>query len=160
MSLHRDYILRMVEMVRLALARILRRKEEGDFAGARQELEAAYDQLLGPLEEVAPLVDSVTAAQLMGDPRRVLAWARLLAEDADLRRRLGEEMRADIIEHRALELALEACRDEPALREEAADLVAALRAGVADESLGARYRETLGLPPIGLASHQRDTEPA
>src|SRR5262245_60557305 len=80
----RDYIQRLLQSIAAALARALGRRQAGDLAGARRELDCATTELLGPVARLAPFVDSRTAADLIGDAHRIAAWARLLAEDAEL----------------------------------------------------------------------------
>jgi hypothetical protein len=139
----RDYILRLLEAVAAAIARIMRRKESGDLPGARREVYIACTELLGPLAPVVMHADARTAADLLSDPRRVAAWARLLAEDAGLLRLLGQEDAAAATERRALTLLLEArLRGEP-LDEEAARALSTLRERVPAAGIDARYRDSL-----------------
>jgi hypothetical protein len=44
----RDFILRMIEAVAATLARVLRRRQEKDFVGARQDIGQAIGAVLGP----------------------------------------------------------------------------------------------------------------
>jgi len=104
----KDYILRLIESIAAAVARVLKRKEAGDLVGARRELDIAIGELLGPSARLAPMMDSRTAAQLVADSRRITAWATLLREDADLLRLMWRDAEASGTERRALELLLEA----------------------------------------------------
>jgi len=123
----RDYILRLIEAVAAAIARILRRKESGDFIGARREVYIACTELLGPLAPVVMHADTHTAADLVGDPRRIAAWARLLAEDAELLRLLGQADGATAMDRRVLALLLEAQSRGGPLDADSEQLLAALR---------------------------------
>jgi hypothetical protein len=139
----RDYIVRLIEAVAAAIARIIRRRESGDLTGARREVYIACTELLGPLAPVVMHADARTAADLLGDPRRVAAWARLLAEDAELLRLLGQEDAAGATERRALTLLLEARLRGDTLDTEAARALATLRERVPPASLDARHRDLL-----------------
>lgn len=142
----RDYILRMIEAIAAAIARILRRRQSGDLAGARREVDMASTELLGPIASVASRVDTQTAANLLGDGRRVAAWARLLAEDSDILREMGRVAEADANDKRVLELLLEAWLHDRELDAESSatlDLVRArLTPGVLAE-IDPRYSDAL-----------------
>lgn len=139
----RDYILRLIEAVAAAIARVMRRKESGDFTGARREVYMACTELLGPLASVVMHADARTAADLLSDPRRIAAWARLLVEDAELLRLLGQMDAAGATDRRALTLLLEARLRGEALDAEAARTLATLRERVPAASLEPRYRDLL-----------------
>jgi hypothetical protein len=85
MSLHqRDYILRLIERITAVLARILKRRNEGDLEGARADLAAATAELLGTSGPLLPLVDARTAVDLLSDGERVILYARLLVAESTL----------------------------------------------------------------------------
>jgi len=140
----KDYILRLIESVTAALARVLKRKEAGDLVGARRELDIAIGELLGPSARLAPMMDSRTAAQLVGDSRRVAAWATLLREDADLLRLMWRDADAAATERRALELLLEVWLRDHALPADALAAFEDLRSRVDPQLLDANYREAFG----------------
>jgi len=107
-SSQEDYLLRMLRQMSAVLARMLGLKNGGQVHEAMQALDDAEGELLGPLAEVVPRVDSATAAHIMGHPLRIAAWARLLHERADLLRLAGDEPGAALAASRAGELAAEA----------------------------------------------------
>lgn len=121
----RDYILRLLEAVAAAIARALRRRKDGDLAGARDEVRDAVTALLGPLAPVSAYTDARTMGNLIGEPRRIAAWAQLLAEDATTLREMGDVTGATQLEQRAVELLVEARRRGP-LEKDAATLLDAL----------------------------------
>ena len=139
----KDYILRLIESVAAAVARILRRKEAGDLVGARRELDMAIGELLGPSARLAPMMDSRTASQLVGDAQRVAAWAMLLREDADLLRLMSRDADAVAAERRALELLLELGMRDSGLAPDALAILDDLRSRADPQALDARYREAL-----------------
>jgi hypothetical protein len=139
----RDYILRLIEAVAAALARVMRRKESGDLSGARREIYMACTELLGPLAPVVPHADVRTASDLLGDPRRVAAWARLLAEDAELLRLMGQEEAAGTMDRRACSLLLEAYAAGGELDADAAATLLRVRERVPLTDLEPRHREAL-----------------
>jgi hypothetical protein len=107
-SSREDYLLRMIQQMGAVLARMLGLKNGGQVHEAMQALDDAEGELLGPLAEVVPRVDSATAAHIVGQPLRIAAWARLLHERADLLRLAGDAAGAALTVARAGELAAEA----------------------------------------------------
>lgn len=106
MGVHqRDYILRLIERIAAVLARAMRRKNEGDAAGARGDLAQATTDLLGPAGQMVPYVDVRTAVDLLSDAERVWLYARILDADADLQDSLGVDSQRT--RRRALELMRE-----------------------------------------------------
>lgn len=125
----RDYILRMIALVAAAIARAVRRREEGDAAGARTELRGATRELLGPAADLVGQVDPRTAANIIGDPQRMALFARLLHADAEFLRILQRPAEGDQADRRALALLLEARQRDPELDDEALALLETLRSG-------------------------------
>ena len=103
-----DWLIRELQMLGAVIARMLGLKGGGQLHEARQALDDAEGELLGPLADVVPRLDSATAAHIVAEPRRIAAWARLLHERADLLRLAGDEASAAALEGRAGELAAEA----------------------------------------------------
>ncbi len=127
MSLYqRDYILRLIERMAAVIARAMRRKTEGDPAGARADLAAATADLFGPAGQMIPFVDVRTAVDLLSDPDRVTLYARLLDADAVLLEAMGQP--GDTPRRRALELMRELERREAILPDQVRDFIAELAA--------------------------------
>lgn len=124
----RDYILRMIERIAAAIARILKRKSDGDLMGARQEVHQATVELLGPASAMAMMVDSRTAANLVSDPRRLRLWARLLEEESAILREMHHDKEAAAVDRRIVELLLEAWSREKEWDEEIYGVFAGARA--------------------------------
>jgi hypothetical protein len=103
-----DWLLRELRMLGAVLARMLGLKNGGQVHEALQTLDDAEGELLGPLAQVVPRLDSATAAHIVAEPRRIAGWARLLHERADLLRLAGDEAGAAAAAQRARELAGEA----------------------------------------------------
>lgn len=117
MGVHqRDYILRLIERIAAVLARAMRRKNEGDAAGARADLAQATTDLLGPAGQMVPYVDVRTAVDLLSDAERVWLYARLLDADADLQDSLGLDSQRT--RRRAIELMREVIARGGALPDE------------------------------------------
>ena len=143
----KDYILRLIRQVAQMLAAMLQRKQSGDLAGALEQGRAAVGELLGPLGNLAPRLDSETAAHLVADADVLAAWAEVVAEEAGVHRLAGDEPAAAAGEKRALELALEAHLRTSADRPELLALLARLRPAVDASTLAPRHLEALaGLP--------------
>jgi hypothetical protein len=87
----RDVVLRWIQQAARVIARLLRSGKPGDLELARIELESAEEALLGPLARLIPALEAQSASVLLGDPERVLGYARLLLLRSALRRAQGEE---------------------------------------------------------------------
>ena len=92
----RDYILRMIALAAVAVARL----REKLAAGARpgeivDEARAAQGQLLGKDLAIYRALDGASAAQLIGDKETARAWADLLELESDALRAGGEHAEAD-----------------------------------------------------------------
>jgi len=96
----------MVQM----LLRIAGLKQAGQYEEALGEIDHATRTLLGPAAETLMLLDPSTAAQVFGDPDRVLLWAKLLAEQAGIRQLQGNTRDAATARKRSLDLARESLR--------------------------------------------------
>lgn len=144
MALHqRDYILRMIERIAALLARVLKRRTEGDLAGARAEIAEGITDVLGPAGAMVRMVDSPTAANLLSDPDRITLYARLLDADAELQQALGDAGGATRTRRRALEMMLELALRQPERSDDAMALTAELAARVDLATLPARYASVL-----------------
>ena len=143
MSLYqRDYILRMIEAVGATLRRVLKRREEKDLPGARQDVATTMGEILGPGgAAMVPMVDSTTAANLVSDPQRLALYCQLLELDGDLLEEMGHTDRAVTTRRRSLELLLELVLRKVELPDETIVQVQALVARVDGASLSSRYRD-------------------
>lgn len=139
----KDFIMRMIKQIMQMIAAMMGKKQEGDLAGALQLARTAQGTLLGPLADIAPRLDSVTAAHMIADADVLALWAEVVAEESDVHRRMGDDPAARAAEKRALELALEAHLRTPADRPELLALVARLRPAVDEPTLDPRHRDAL-----------------
>jgi hypothetical protein len=139
----KDYILRMIEQLTEAIARVVGLKEAGKLDEALQLARETAGGIFGPLLRTLDEVDSATAANLMGDGDKVSAYAALLAEQADIHERRGDARRARADHRRALEMYLERARLAPPLDDRARAAIEALRAKVDETRLAERYRSAL-----------------
>lgn len=105
-----DYLIRLIQQIIQMLVRIVRLKKAGEFAEALTEVDHATLLLLGPAADTLMLLDASTAAQLIGDPDRVLTLATLLSEQAEIHLLRGDVPDAENASKRALALAYEAAR--------------------------------------------------
>lgn len=126
-GMREDYMLRMIREAVQIVARLAGLRREGLFAGARDELARAKALIAADTGPVLDRVDAGSAAHLLGDPRRALAYAQILAEEAALERVAGNAERAAWAGARAATIArILAARDEPPAG--TAELLAALDA--------------------------------
>jgi predicted RNase H-like HicB family nuclease len=144
----KDYILRMIAELRRLVEELLGKVRDGDsgeelLARARESI----GKLLGPMGGIAPRMDSVTAAQMVGDADVLAAWAEVTAADARVQRAGGDQSSANATARRALELALEAHVRSPHDIPELLALVARLRGEVNPGALLPRHAEILAQVP-------------
>lgn len=110
MPVHRDIVLRWIAQLSAIIARLLRRDPTLSLDLARQYVEDAEAQLLGPLSSLIERLDVPSAAALLDDPYRLYAYARILALRSALSRVGGREADAGPLTQRSIALAREACR--------------------------------------------------
>lgn len=134
-----DYIIRMIEQLAAFLARIVRKREAGDYAGALAEAGKAWDDLIGqPPRDLVDRLDTPTLAGLLGDAARMRVAAQLLTEEGRAYAGKGDPAHAAVCYRRAWELYLEARVREPSLEDDAA--IGELSRLVPANQLDPRYR--------------------
>ena len=79
-SIQEDYLLRMMQQAILFIQRVLGMAEAGKRAEARQDLDQAWEKLLGLPRGVAHRLDSPSLLRLLGAERAQVAAALLEAE--------------------------------------------------------------------------------
>lgn len=141
----RDYILRMIEQLAEAIARIAGARGAGKHEEALSLVRETADGILGPLRAMVEQLDSASAAVLLGSAEKVGAYAALTAEEAATHEAAGDARRAGAGYRRALELHLEAARlgEGAEARARALEAAGRLRGKVDERRLGQRYREAL-----------------
>lgn len=90
----RDFVMRIVRQLAELLARALKLKREKKFDEAAQTIEGGCGDLLGFDFGALALVDSASSAQLLAEPARIRAFARLLEELAEVHRAAGDVAKA------------------------------------------------------------------
>jgi HPt (histidine-containing phosphotransfer) domain-containing protein len=140
----KDWILRMIAEIRRMVDAMMGKDAGG---GTPEELLArahdALGRLLGPMAGIVPRMDSATAAQMVGDPDVVAAWAELAAAEAEVHRQSGDAAAAHAASVRALELAIEAHLRSPADRPDVLALIDRLRPSVDAAHLSPRHADAL-----------------
>jgi len=95
MALQRDYILRIVEALAQAVARILTLRKAGDTAEARQEIARTAGSLFGLDLGLIELIGPAGVAAQLGHAEKVEALAKLVDVKAEVERAAGEAAAAD-----------------------------------------------------------------
>ncbi len=108
--MQRDIVLRWIEQISAIIARLLRRDPTVSLDLARQYLEEAEGQVLGPLGGLIPRLDPASAAELLGDPDRIWGYGQTLALRSALLQAEGAGDEAAVLARRALAMGREACR--------------------------------------------------
>lgn len=148
--LERDYVLRAIQQLAQAIGRILGLKRAGRLEEALAEVGVAADAIFGTLRSALDAIDPQSAARLLASREKIEAYAMLTAEEASIRRLMGEAAQAARGELRALSLYLEAVLMDGDVRDANA-AIAELRRTVDETRLPQRYREALAsLPPQTL----------
>lgn len=134
-----DYIIRLIKQLAAVVARIVGKREAGDYAGALTEVGKAWDDLIGqPPRELLDVIDSHTFADMLKEPARIRAAARLLVEEGKAHAGKGNPAHATTCFRRAWELYLEARVIEPS--DEDGAVMSELARLVPANQLDERYR--------------------
>ena len=140
----KDYILRMIAQVRQMVEALMGKVRENQLADELlAQARESIGLLLGPMAGIAPRMDSVTAAQMVGDADVVAAWAEVIGAEAAVQRAAGDATAAAVSARRALELAVEAHLRTTTDIPELLALIARLRPQVDPASLLPRHRDAL-----------------
>lgn len=101
-SQREDYLLRLIRQAAEALRRLREALSgEGSPGVVERQADAAIGELLGPRYRLLSSLDPLSAASLVGDPRRIQLWADLIRVQAAARRISGDEAGAAALEERA-----------------------------------------------------------
>lgn len=140
----KDYILRMIAQVRQMVEALLGKVRENETADELlAQARESIARLLGPMAGVAPRMDSVTAAQMVGDADVIAAWAEVTAAEAEVQRASGDDTAARASARRALELAIEAHLRSNTDVTELLALIDRLRAQIDPATLHPRHANVL-----------------
>jgi len=113
-SSQEDFLLRELRRVAEMIARALNLRGSGDLPAARNEIDNAYKALLEGQSDLLRMLDTSSAARLIGNPKKVAALARITAADAALAAAQGNSKAEQLLTARALSLAEEAVKLDPA----------------------------------------------
>lgn len=145
--IRKDYITRLIEQFAAAFAALLKLRRERKTEEAQQLLRDTALSLLGMEYSTLTMADAASTAQLLAHPLRVVALARLVAEEAELFQEQGNAARASLRWTLALELFLEARALGATLEGEDARVFAGLQQKVAPSLLSARAQGLLAEMP-------------
>ncbi len=104
----KDFIKRSIQQLAKLLAAVLLRRRDGEYEAALQTLHGGALELLGVEWRVLVAIDSRSAAELLQTPGRILAFARLRQEEAEVLEEQRDVLGAQSARAHALELYLEA----------------------------------------------------
>ena len=113
-SSQEDFLLRELRRVAEMIARALNLRGSGDLPAARNEIDNAYKALLEGQSDLLRMLDTSSAARLIGNPKKIAALARITAADAALAAAQGNSKAEQLLTARALPLAEEAVKLDPA----------------------------------------------
>lgn len=108
-----DFLLRELRKVAEMIARAFGFRGSGDLPAARTEIDTAYSTLLGQQSDLLRMLDAPSAAQLIGNPKKIAAFARVTAADAALAAAMGNSKAEGHLAARAVSLAEEAVKLDP-----------------------------------------------
>jgi len=141
--LERDYVLRMIQQLAQAIGRILGLKQAGKLDEALDEVRATADGIFGTMRSTLDAIDPQSAARLLASREKIEAYAMLTAEEASIRKLMGDATRANRGEYRALALYLEAVILNQEVSADADAAIAELGRKVDESTLPQRYQEAL-----------------
>lgn len=108
-----DYLLRLLKQLGEFLARIARRREEGRWRDAFDELDRAWSELLDIPRDLAVAVDTATLCGMLTQPERMRGAARLFREEGRVHAAGRDPLSAARSFTRARELFVQARAIEP-----------------------------------------------
>jgi len=113
--MQRDVVLRWIQQLSAIIARLLRRDPTVSLDLARQYLEDAEAQTLGPLAPLVDRLDAASAASLLDDANRLFGYSQILALRSALARAEGRATEAETLGARAIAIGQHAVdrADEP-----------------------------------------------
>ncbi|MGE0553906.1 MAG: hypothetical protein AB7R55_10800 [Gemmatimonadales bacterium] len=114
--MQRDIVLRWIAQLAAIIARLLRRDPKLSLELARQYLEEAEAQTLGPLGPLVAKLDAESAARLLDDPHRIYGYCQILALASALTRVEGRLEEAEALARRAVAMgraAVDRAEDPP-----------------------------------------------
>src|SRR5262245_1980855 len=149
--LERDYVLRLIQLLAQAVARIFGLKRAGKLDEALEAVSLTVDEIFGTLRITLDAIDPQTAARLLADRERLEAYALLTAEEASILELKGDAARAQSGYVRGLSLYLEMAIREEKLSEDVSTAIGDLRRKVDEGTLPQRYRDVLASRPGGAA---------
>jgi hypothetical protein len=132
-----DYIMRLIEQVVRAIARMLQLTEKGEFDQAIKKADDVYD-MLGVNKDLLDAMDTPSLANLLGHPDKMRLVARVCREEARVHKMKGDPLSAQNRNRKALELFLEARAADP--QPDDYDDIAQLVDKVPQDVLDSRYR--------------------
>ena len=141
--LERDYVLRLIQLLAQAVARIFGLKRAGKLDEALDAVDLTLDEIFGTLRITLDAIDPQTASMLLADRERLEAYALLTAEEASILELMGDAARAQSGYIRALSLYLEMVIREEKVSEDVSTAIAGLRTKVDEDTLPPRYRDAL-----------------
>lgn len=139
----RDYIMRLIAQFAQVLGRLLGLRKAGKLDEAQKLVDETANGIFGSLRLMIDQVDASSAAGLLGGRDKVLVYAALTAEEAEIAAARGQTRKASTRRRRAIELYLEASRLGE-LDDASRDRITELRQVVSIDELDPRYRELLG----------------
>lgn len=144
----RDYIMRMIEQLKKAIATILGQRDAGHYEASLDILGDTYDELLGHPPNALGSLTPESAAMTLGKWHRIQIYAGLLAVEADVlssRARPDDNSRAERLRLRALQITLLGLRHggqgDPALADSAKALLGQVNPAALDPGSIAALRE-------------------
>jgi hypothetical protein len=133
-----DYIIRLIQQLVDAIARIAGLNRRGDHDKALAEAEQAWGKLLDAPPDLVGAVDTATLAEMLRHPDKMRVAARLLHEEGRALAGKGDPLHAAVRYRRAMELLLEARAIEPSGDDDA--MLMELSREVPVTTLDPRYR--------------------
>lgn len=133
--IERDYLMRLVQQLAAALARIFKLKEQEQYDLALLETDKAFTELLGMNREVLVAFDSAMLARLLGHHERIKTAAALFQAEGEIQQRCANAEQARASFQRALELYCEAAMLQTKAEQECIRAITALTALLPRESI-------------------------
>jgi hypothetical protein len=138
MMFREDYIIRLIEQLAAAIARIAGLNRRGEHDKALAAADRAWGELLDVPRALADTVNTATLVGMLRDPAKLRLAAQLFSEEGRALAGQGDPVHAQIRYRRAMELTLEARAIDRTDQDDA--VILELSRLVPIDTLAARYR--------------------
>jgi len=141
--IERDYIMRMIQQLANALARIMGARKQEKYDEVQKIIDDAYGEILGLSQTLVGVMNAESLTQLLGDGDKIKVLARLLKEEGELCELRDDPAQATIKYEKSFALYLETYSRQTKIDLESESMIKALLDKIDFEQLSIKYQGIL-----------------